>query len=287
VSTPPPLDPPPDAPAPSEGPAGSLPRRDVGQEETLRANRSWWDGEADEYYLEHGGFLGDADFVWGPEGLREADARLLGDVSGARVLEIGAGAAQCSRWLAGQDARVVASDLSRGMLRQGLDLNRTASDPRLRVPLVQCDGLDLPFGEECFDVVFTAYGVVPFVADSARVMTEASRVLRPGGRFVFSTTHPLRWSLPDDPGEGGLRVTQSYFDRTPYVEQDASGRATYVEHHRTIGDRVRELAAAGLRVVDLVEPEWPDSTTQTWGGWSPLRGRLVPGTAIFVAEKPG
>jgi len=253
----------------------------------VQANRSWWDGEADEYYLEHGGFLGDADFVWGPEGLREADAGLLGDVSGARVLEIGAGAAQCSRWLAGQDARVVASDLSLGMLRQGLDLNQTVSDPRGRVPLVQCDGLALPFGAERFDVVFTAYGVVPFVADSAGVMAEASRVLRPGGRFVFSTTHPLRWAMPDDPGEAGLRVIQSYFDRTPYVEQDASGRATYVEHHRTIGDRVRELTAAGLRVIDVVEPEWPASTTQAWGGWSPLRGRLVPGTAIFVAEKPG
>jgi len=23
-----------------------------------------------------------------------------------------------------------------------------------------------------------------------------------------------------------------------------------------------------------------------WGGWSPLRGALIPGTAIFVCEKP-
>ena len=267
-------------------PNGSVGRRDADQQESVQANRSWWDGEADEYYLAHGGFLGDADFVWGPEGLREADARLLGDVSGARALEIGAGAAQCSRWLAGRDARVVASDLSLAMLRQGRELNAGVSDPRLRVPLLQCDGLALPFGAECFDVVFTAYGVVPFVADSAGVMTEASRVLRRGGRLVFSTTHPLRWAMPDDPGEGGLRVTQSYFDRTPYVEQDATGRATYVEHHRTIGDRVREIAAAGLRVLDVVEPEWPEWNTQTWGGWSPLRGQLVPGTAIFVAEKP-
>jgi len=284
VSTPKPLDRPPTPQ--SQSISDSVARRDADQEETEQANRSWWDSEADEYYLEHGGFLGDADFVWGPEGLREADARLLGEVSGARILEIGAGAAQCSRWLAGQDARVVASDLSLAMLQQGRRLNAGARDPRLRVPLLQCDGLALPFGDECFDAVFTAYGVVPFVADSARVMTEAFRLLRPGGRFVFSTTHPLRWAMPDDPGEGGLRVTQSYFDRTPYVEQDATGRATYVEHHRTIGDRVREIAAAGLRLLDVVEPQWPESNTQTWGGWSPLRGKLVPGTAIFVADKP-
>ena len=68
----------------------------------------------------------------------------------------------------------------------------------------------------------------------------------------------------------------SYFDRTPYVESDSDGEATYVEHHRTIGDRVREIVAAGLVLVDLVEPEWPERNTETWGGWSPLRGRALP-----------
>ncbi len=273
----------PATPGAGAGPAPAAARRAADQSETVEANRSWWDGEAGAYYLEHGGFLGDADFLWGPEGLREADARLLGDVAGRQVLEIGAGAAQCSRWLAGQGAVVIASDLSMGMLRQGVSLNRASVEPA--VPLVQCDGLALPFGDASFDVVFTAYGVVPFVADSGAVMREAARVLRPGGRFVFSTTHPLRWALSDDPGQAGLLVIQPYFDRTPYVEQDATGRATYVEHHRTLGDRVREVSAAGMRVTDIVEPEWPESNTSTWGGWSPMRGRLIPGTAIFVAER--
>ncbi|HPB72717.1 MAG TPA: SAM-dependent methyltransferase, partial [Phycicoccus sp.] len=58
------------------------------------------------------------------------------------------------------------------------------------------------------------------------------------------------------------------------------------EHHRTLGDRVREIVAAGLVLVDLVEPEWPDGNDQTWGGWSPLRGAHLPGTAIFVTRKP-
>ena len=280
-------------------------RRAADQNETVRANRSWWDEEAVGYYAEHGDFLGDDDFVWGPEGLREADAHLLGDVRGRRVLEIGAGAAQCSRYLAGLGAQVVASDLSGGMLRQGLEIDRrpthhadspTAATPgspsasdspaSAAVPLVQCDAAALPFGEASFDTVFTAYGVVPFVADSALVMRECARVLRPGGRLVFSTTHPIRWAFADDPGPEGLVARLPYFDRTPYVEADGQGRATYVEHHRTLGDRVRELTAAGLRLLDLVEPEWPDTNGQEWGGWSPLRGAIIPGTAIFVAEKP-
>lgn len=260
-------------------------RRDVAQDETVRANQAWWDAEAGDYYAEHGEFLGDTDLTWGPEGLRESSARLLGDLTGMRVLEIGCGAAQGSRWVAGQEADVVGTDVSAGMLDRARRINASVRDPRQRVPLVQCDGADLPFADGSFDVVFTAYGVVPFVADSGRVMAEAARVLRPGGRFVFSTTHPIRWAMPDDPGEDGLRVTQSYFDRTAYVEQDTSGAATYVEHHRTIGDRVREIVAAGLRVVDLVEPEWPDANLETWAGWSQLRGQLIPGTAIFVCRK--
>lgn len=264
-------------------------RRPAPPAETATANRTWWDREATSYYVEHGSFLGDTDFVWGPERLREEDARLLGDPAGTVVLEIGAGSGQCSRWLAAHGATVVATDLSAGMVATGVAVNDSldaALDATVHVPFVQCDGRALPFADASFDTVFTAYGVVPFVADSDVVMAEAARVLRPGGRFVFSTTHPVRWAFPDDPGPGGLTARHSYFDRTPYVEQDDAGRATYVEHHRTLGDRVREISAAGLVLVDLVEPEWPEGHEEPWGGWSPLRGRVIPGTAIFVCRKP-
>jgi SAM-dependent methyltransferase len=260
-------------------------RRVAPPAETVTANRTWWDGEAAGYYVEHGEFLGDTDFVWGPERLREEEAGLLGDPRGQVVLEIGAGSGQCSRWLAARGATVVATDLSAGMVLEGLEVNRRVPAAS-RVPFVQCDGRALPFPGGVFDTVFTAYGVVPFVGDSDVVMAEAARVLRPGGQLVFSTTHPMRWAFADDPGQGGLTVRQSYFDRTPYVEQDATGAATYVEHHRTMGDRVREISAAGLVLIDLVEPEWPEGHEETWGAWSPLRGRLFPGTAVYVCRKP-
>jgi SAM-dependent methyltransferase len=265
--------------------SGQVSRRPAGQDETATANRSWWDAEAGGYYAEHGPFLGDSDFVWGPEGWQESELALLGELAARRVLEVGAGAGQCSRWVAGQGAQVVATDLSAGMLRQGVDLNLRVTPPARAVPLAQCDASQLPFGDESFDLVFTAYGAVPFVADTAGLMCEVARVLRPGGRFVFSTTHPFRWAFADDPGPDGLTVRQSYFDRTPYVETDSDGETTYVEHHRTVGDRVRELVAAGLTLVDLVEPEWPARNHSSWGGWSPLRGGLFPGTAIFVCQR--
>ena len=36
--------------------------------------------------------------------------------------------------------------------------------------------------------------------------------------------------------------------------------------------------------VDYLVVEWPPGNDRTWGAWSPLRGRLVPGTAVFVCE---
>ncbi|MFL6111752.1 MAG: class I SAM-dependent methyltransferase [Catenulispora sp.] len=259
-------------------------RRHLSDSATIRANRGWWDANADEYQAEHGAFLGDARFIWCPEGLDEADARLLGpELAGKRVLEVGAGAAQCSRWLTAQGADAVASDLSFGQLEHAVRIDVGSATP---VPLVQADATALPFADGAFDIVCSAFGAVPFVADSAAVMREVARVLKPGGRWVFSVSHPIRWAFPDDPGPDGLTARDSYFDRRPYVEFDERGIATYAEHHRTLGDRVREIAAAGLRLVDLVEPEWPAGLTEMWGGgWSPLRGRVIPGTAIFVTAK--
>jgi SAM-dependent methyltransferase len=255
-------------------------RRPVTDQQARHASRGWWDADADRYQDEQGEFLGDVDFVWGPEGLREADAGLLGPVRGQRVLELGCGAAAGARWLAAAGARAVGLDLSAGMLRHA---TAGAGRSGVAVPLVQADALALPFRDGCFDLVCTAFGAVPFVADSAALMVEVARVLRPGGRWVFAVTHPMRWVFLDDPTEHGLVVVHSYFDRRPYVEHDAGGVPRYVEQHRTLGDRIRELVAAGFVLTDLVEPEWPAGQERVWQQWSPLRGRLFPGTAIFVA----
>jgi SAM-dependent methyltransferase len=257
--------------------------RDVPPDDGGRAGRGWWDANALEYLDEHGDFLGDADFCWCPEGLREADAHLLGDVAGRDVLEVGSGAAQCSRWLRTQGARAVATDVSHGMLAAGQGLDAAAG---VATPALQADARALPFADGSFDCVFTAFGALPFVPDADRVHAEVARVLRPGGRWVFAVTHPIRWAFPDDPSERGLTATRSYFDHTPYVETDDAGRVIYAEYHRTLGDHLADVVAAGLVVERLVEPTWPAGHDRTWGGWGPVRGALLPGTAIFVTRRP-
>ncbi len=247
-----------------------------------RANRCDWDREADSYQLEHGEFLGDVGFVWSPEGLTEDDARLLGDVSGSRVLEVGCGAGQCARWLRSKGASVVGIDLSFRQLQHSRRIDAATS---IDVPVVCATATALPLADQSVDVACSAFGALPFLLNIEVALAEVSRVLRPGGRFTFSVVHPVRRMLPDDPGETGLTVMRSYFDRTPYVELGDDNEPAYVEPHHTLGDWVGAVVGAGLAVERLVEPEWPLGHRRTWGGWGPVRGALVPGTAIFVTRR--
>ncbi len=277
--------------------AGLIARHDlVEAREVVTANRRWWDAHAEEYYAEHGAFLGDDRLVWGPEGWTEDELDLLGELAGRDVLEVGAGAAQGSRYARLHGARAVASDVSLGMLRRARDIDLTIDADTAgthgrpadvtRVPLVQCDGCELPFAAAAFDIVFTAYGVLPFVVDAPAFFRECARVLRPGGRLVAAEPHPIRWCFPDEPDHTGLTVTMPYWDRRAYTERDSTGQLRYAETHPTIGARIEQIGGAGLRLVRLLEPEWPDHNAQTWGGWSPLRGQYIPGTAVWIAERP-
>ncbi len=259
-------------------------RRSADEADSRRANRGEWDRYADEYQDKHGDYIGDAGFLWGPEGTREDDVRALGDVAGARVLEIGSGAGQCARWVIEHGGSAVGLDLSWRQLQHSLRLDDATG---VAVPTVQGSGDALPFADGSFDIAFCAFGAMQFLADAESAVRDVARVLRPGGRFAFSVTHPTRWMFPDDPGEEGLVASQSYWDRTPYVEEFEDGTVAYVEHHRTLGDWVRVLDAAGFRLRALHEPEWPPDLDRTWGGWSRTRGLLTPGSALFVLDLVG
>jgi SAM-dependent methyltransferase len=95
------------------------------------------------------------------------------------------------------------------------------------------------------------------------VLAEVARVLRPGGRFVLFTNHPL-FQTPGsgwiddqilDPPEQYWRVGEYLTEVTTVERVDADVLLPFA--HRTLGHYVNSLAAAGLLVDHLDEPSPP------------------------------
>lgn len=138
------------------------------------------------------------------------------------VLEIAAGTGVVTRALAaGLDDRVsiVATDLNQAMLDQAAAIG-TARPVEWR----QADALRLPFADASFDAVLCQFGAM-FFPDKAIAFAQARRVLRPGGRFVFSTwdriaenefadtvTTALASVFPADPPRFLVRTPHGYHD---------------------------------------------------------------------------
>lgn len=245
-----------------------------------RSNRDLWNATSEEYQRLHQGELV-GDVFWGPSMPPESTLHVLGDsVAGKDVLEICCGGGQCSIYLAEQGARAVGVDISSKQLEHA---RRLAADHGVQAEFVETTAEDLSMLQDAsFDIAFSAYAL-GFVEDLGRTFREAFRVLRPGGLFAFSWSSPIHVCV-ERGGDGVLRFTRSYFDRSPIVFDDPQGRE--VDFYRTYGDWLRALVDAGFVVTDLLEPE-PIPKENTYSDVFPLdKIRKVPGTMIWRARKP-
>jgi len=120
--------------------------------------------------------------------------RVIGDLHiprGARVLEVGAGTGT-SFPAYPRHCEVTGIDLAPDMLARAQGKIRENGWSHLKV--LKMDALELEFPDDSFDYVM-AFHVVTVVPDPVRMMQEAKRVCRPGGRIVivnhFTSDFPL------------------------------------------------------------------------------------------------
>lgn len=117
---------------------------------------------------------------------RKATVDAIDPRPGQRILDLAAGTGTSSAVLAEAGAYVVASDISIGMLTQGLK-----QQPQL--DFVAGDALALPFPDDTFDAVTISYGLRN-VEGTLEALVEMRRVTRPGGRIVIA-----EFSTPTNP----------------------------------------------------------------------------------------
>lgn len=246
--------------------------------------RAAWNRTSAAYQAQHQIAVDAAHY--GPWMPTENELRLLGDVRGRRILELGCGGGQCSIAFARQGASATGIDLSDEQIAFA---RRLAAQHGVAVDFQQGDAADLGrFAAASFDVVFSAYAL-HYVAAIERCLAGAARVLRPGGRLVFSLDHPFRQVFWDEfADEDSLLAVRSYWRRGPMDWQWTGGAAWMRSFHRTIGDWVDLLHSAGFQVQRILEPEpqLDDAEQISWAGSYDLEiVRLIPQTVIIVARR--
>src|SRR5258705_2527547 len=166
-----------------------------------------------------------------------------------RVLEIAAGTGVVTRTLASvlpEHVSIVATDLNQAMLDQA-----SAAGTKRAVDWQQADAMQLPFRDGTFDAVVCQFGVM-FFPEKSKAFSEARRVLRPGGVFIFNVwdrisenefadtvTTALESVFPKDPPRFMARTPHGYHDPRVIEHDLADGGFTASPRIVTLAARSR------------------------------------------------
>lgn len=183
--------------------------------------------------------------------------RLMGDVAGKRILDLGCGEGGYSRELAKRGASIVAVDCSVKAIEYAISL---AEKENLPIDHYVRNSNDL-FGiaSEQFDIVLCSMMLMD-CEDFDGTLREAYRVLKPGGRLFASVLHPCFDGNKETGigregvGESRYAVVMNYFEPKEWEAPLHKGTIPVIWRHRTLEDYVKAFLRAGFTIVDLNEP---------------------------------
>lgn len=173
---------------------------------------------------------------YGPHGPTEAEARVLGDLSGRRLVEIGGVDAALYAVRAGATATAVLDSPGAFAFAQ-----QRVHEAGVRVDVQESDLADVAFVRgDSVDVV-VSINTLGMIGDLDRVLRQAHRVLRNNAILVLADEHP--WAR-------SVRLERAYADEGPPATPSFD---TEIAYPRTLGTVVTALYRAGFRVDRLVE----------------------------------
>jgi SAM-dependent methyltransferase len=222
-------------------------------EHVLR-NRAHWDGLSVEYAAYGRRAWARGEPTWGIWGVPERDLRVVPEIDGKDVIELGCGTAYWSAWLARRGARVVGIDNSAKQLETAAALQR---EHGLSFRLLHGNAEQVPLPDASFDLALSEYGASIW-CDPYRWIPEAVRLLRPGGHLIFLKNGTLfNLCAPDSEDPATDRLVRDYFGLHRLEWSDNAS----VEFTLPIGEWIRLFRANGLEILDLVEVQAPEGDT--------------------------
>ena len=234
------------------------------------------------WYDEKQGDIGD---FWHRTLIDPAFLRVVGEVRGLRVLDLGCGNGYLSRRFAREGAKVVGVDASATIIERALA--RESNDP-LGIEFRVGDAAHLTFlPDGRVDLVASNMSLMD-IEDGGGAIRECARVLRKGGRFVASLSHPCfdQGSTSTWLTERSFRATRTFRKieryREPFAEEipwelEPGRILTTTGYHRPLSWYGRTLRDAGFLVRTLDEPE----PTREFVGGSP-QGPFVAGIPLHL-----
>ena len=179
---------------------------------------------------------------------------MLPPMKGLRVVDLGCGYGWFCRWVQEQGAaHVLGLDLSEKMLARAREMSQgDAIGDVIVYERADLEQLVLPAA--AFDLVYSSLAL-HYLEDAGRLFAIVHQALAPGGRFVFSTEHPV-FMAPSRQGWAkdaeGRRIwpLDRYAMQGPRVtDWLAKG---VVKYHRTLATTLNLLIGAGF-TIDRVE----------------------------------
>jgi ubiquinone/menaquinone biosynthesis C-methylase UbiE/ADP-ribose pyrophosphatase YjhB (NUDIX family) len=213
-------------------------------------NRAAWDAVAAAYQKHrYGERFGDR-LMWSRRA-SEDDLHVLDHVRGKRALVLGCGGGQDVVALAKLGAVAVGVDYSPAQLAYA----RTYAGKRGvdNASFTECDVTDLSrFDDESFDLAVCIH-VLEYVEDAQRALTEAARVLEPGGVLALAVKHPFGAHLDGPPP---LHMWNSYWTPSADWPFEVEGIPDVPMRHyfRTMSEWFELITGAGFTLDQLVEP---------------------------------
>jgi 2-polyprenyl-3-methyl-5-hydroxy-6-metoxy-1,4-benzoquinol methylase len=214
---------------------------------------------------------------WTPQdGFFPASTALMGEVRGLRICDLACGQGRVARYLADQGAQVVGVDISEKLL----DLARCyeSAAPRgvtyVHADVERTDALQ----DERFDGVICNMALMD-IPNLEPALRTVSRILRPGGWFVFSIIHPCYNPAPSGEqatSEGWVRTVSGYFTEGYWRSDTRTGPPGKVgSYHRMLSTYVNALSAVGLTIERLAEPQLTGIHAERRPVWNEVPAALV------------